>query len=127
VTRRGDLPRRRAAALVGVTGAVGSVALTIVAGHSNPSVLLIAMFVVWVLTPFAALAAAFRASSAGSGRLPSTLLLLTLVTTAASLGIYGSVAFGVLRVKTGFAFLVLPPTLVLVVLVAVIATRRGRP
>jgi hypothetical protein len=128
VTTSADRPVRLAAAIVAIAGAVGSVALTIVAGHRNPSVLLRAIFAAWVLTPFVALAAAGRSWVAGSQRARAALLPLTLVVTGVSLGIYGTVAFGALAIKTGFAFLVLPPALVsLVAVVGLVVARRTRP
>jgi hypothetical protein len=112
----GTLPRVTAR-LATLTGAIGSVALTIVAGHRNPSVLLLAIFAGWVLLPFAALVVADLASSRWAAPGPITRAVMALLVTATSFGVYGTVAFAVPRVKAGFPFLVLPPVLVLFVAV----------
>lgn len=49
-------PLRTAAMLAVVAGAVGSVGLTLRAGHRNNSLVLQMLFLIWVLLPFVALA-----------------------------------------------------------------------
>ena len=44
-----------AALLLPVAGAVGSVGLMLRAGHRNDSPILLALFAIWVLSPFVAL------------------------------------------------------------------------
>src|ERR1043165_7414516 len=44
-----------AALIIALAGAAGSTGLTIFQGRHNPSLLLIGMFTVWVLSPFVAL------------------------------------------------------------------------
>jgi len=96
----------RTAALVAVlVGAAGSLALMLYAGRRNQSRILVILFALWVLAPFAALAwANFR------GRLHA----LTPGVAAVSLAFYGAVASGVLRAKIGFIFLVVPAISLLV-------------
>lgn len=101
--------RLRAVALIVVAaGAVGSVALTIGAGSNTPRLLLVA-FVIWVLSPFVALAWANVRSQRWSGLTRATLYGVTLVLTLASLAIYG----GLVKRPTGsanaFMFVVVPP------------------
>lgn len=79
--------------VAGIGGAV-SLALMLYAGRRQPSLLLTLLFAGWVLLPFVA-AAVLRSRA-------------TLAFTLASVAIYAAVAFGILHVKTGFTFLVVP-------------------
>ena len=97
------------AALIAVlAGAAGSVGLMYRAGHRNPSRLLIALFAIWVLSPFTALVWANVVSRRWSVSTRATLSVLMLAITVGSLAIYGALDFGSLRAKTGFIFLVVP-------------------
>ena len=128
-TDGGSLRLLRTAALAAVLiGAVGSVGFTLRAGQRNPSRLLIALFVLWVLSPFIAMlfgSFLFKDWQALTRRtLQSVALILSLV----SLAIYGWVALGPPRTKTAFVFLVVPPLswllMVLAVSVATFISRR---
>jgi hypothetical protein len=90
-------------------GAAGSVGFMLRAGHRNPSRVLLLLFAIWVLSPFAALSFATIASKDWSVLTRATLYCVTLVLTASSLAIYGDVALGPPRAKTAFAFVVVPP------------------
>lgn len=99
----------RGAALIAVpTGAAGSVSLMLRAGRHNDSRLLLLLFGIWVLSPFIAALLANVALKPRSVVTRATLYVLMLVLTLGSLAIYGDVAFGHPRVKTGFVFLVVP-------------------
>jgi hypothetical protein len=99
----------RGAALVAVlAGAAGSFGLMLRAGHRNPSRLLLVLFALWVLSPFVALVLADMVSKRWSVLTRATLYVVMLVISLGSLAIYGALAFGALRVKTGFVFLVVP-------------------
>lgn len=98
-------PTGRTALLV---GALGSVALTLQVGHRNKSILLIALFAIWVLSPFVVLLLADRASKHWPVRTQKTLYGLMLVLALASLAIYGVVAFGPPRPKVASVFLLVP-------------------
>lgn len=87
----------RIAPLAALAGAVGSVWFTLLVGRHNPSRLLVAMFLVWVLAPFIALAFTKWA-----------LPVLTVLIALASLAIYGRVALGPPTAQPAFAFLVVP-------------------
>ena len=105
----GSLGLLRRAALVAVlAGAVGSVGLTLLAGHRNPSYLLKFIFALWVLSPFMVLAWANVASRSWSVVMRAALYFVSLAITLGGLAIYGSHVFGYLRAKTGFIFLVVP-------------------
>jgi hypothetical protein len=97
---------RTASLIVLFVGAIGSVALTLYVGRSNSSYLLIGMFAVWVLSPFALLALIARRSKSRSTR--AMLYGLMIVLSAATLLIYGDVALAPSGGKKAPAFLVTP-------------------
>jgi uncharacterized membrane protein YeiB len=85
---------RKAGLLAIMIGGVGSVAVTLYTGGRNPSVILMALFAIWVLLPFVALAAAAVMSAPWSALTRTALSAPMLVTTIDTLAIYGYVAFG---------------------------------
>lgn len=126
------LQRLRTAAIVAtVAGAAGSVALTLYAGRNNQHVFLTALFVVWVLSPFAAL---LRAAVVARRWLPLTemsLYSVMLVLPFASLTIYAADVFGPPHPQAAFVFVIVPPVswLVLAIVVptsALLARRLSR-
>ena len=105
----GSLGVLRAAALIAVpVGAVGSVGLMLYAGRHNPSRILLLLFAIWVLSPFVAAALASLVSNRWSVITRATLYVVMLALTLGSLAIYGGVAFGYVKAKIGFVFLVVP-------------------
>jgi hypothetical protein len=100
---------RALAMIAAVAGAVGSVGLMLWVGHRNPSRLLLALFVIWDVAPFIALAGANTVSKRWPVLTQATLFSVTLVISVASLAIYGNVAFGPPRSTPAFMFLVVPP------------------
>lgn len=129
---RGGLPGRlRAVALVAVVvGAVGSVGLTLRAGHNTPRFLLI-LFVFWVLSPFVALAWANVVSPRWSGLTRATLYGVTLAHTLGALAIYGQLVKRPAGSANAFMFVVTPPAAWLVIASAVslaaLISRRQSP
>ncbi len=106
----GSLALLRAVVMIAVVaGAAGSVGLMLWVGHRNPSRLLLALFVIWDVAPFIALAWANTASKRWSVLTQATLYSVTLLISVASLAIYGNVAFGPPRPTPAFMFLVVPP------------------
>jgi len=100
-----------AAALIAVViGAGGSIGLMLRAGHRQNSRILLLLFAIWVLSPFAALAAGYVVSNRWSVLTRATLYGVMLVLTVGSLAIYGAVAFGYSTAKVGFVFLIAPLT-----------------
>jgi hypothetical protein len=97
-------------------------------GHRNPSRLLIVLFTFWVLSPFMALVLANVVSKRWSVLTRAMLYVVMLVITFGSLAIYGALAFGPLRAKTGFVFLVVPAAswLLIAIVVAIAALISGR-
>lgn len=119
---------RPAALIVILAGAVGALGLMLYAGRRNPSLLLVILFAIWVLSPFAALLLASKISKGWSVLTRTTLYTLMLVLTIGSLGIYGGVASGHLRAKTGFVFLTVPLAswLLITIVVPIAALISGR-
>jgi hypothetical protein len=96
-------------ALIGVlAGAVCSLGLMAYASRHQNSRILIFLFAIWVLSPFAGAAWAHSVSRRWSAVTRTTLYIAMLAFTLSSLAIYGAVAFGYLRAKIGFIFLVVP-------------------
>jgi len=120
----------RAAALIALlVGAVGSVGLMLHAGRRKDSPrLLLALFAIWVLSPFVALALANIVSKGWSVITRATLYSVMVVLTLGSLAIYGDVALGSPRAKTAFVFVVVPPAswllIATVVSIAALISRR---
>ena len=81
---------RKAARIALVAGAVGSLALMLRAGRSTPR-LLLAGFVLWILSPFVVLAWATTASGRWSALSRTTLDVVTLLITLASVAGYAAV------------------------------------
>jgi len=122
------LDRLRAAALIAVlAGAAGSLGFLLNAGRRTPRFLLV-IFVFWVLSPFMVLVLANVVSNRWSVLNRATLYVVILVITFGSLAIYCALAFGLLRAKTGFVFLVVPAAswLLMVIVVAIVAVISGR-
>jgi len=109
VRENGSLGLLRPAALIAVlAGAGGSIAFMLRVGHRNNSRILLALFTVWVLSPFVALVWASAVSKRWQVLTRAALYTVMLVLTLASLALYGDVAFGPPRAKPAFLFLVVP-------------------
>ncbi len=119
---------RAAALIAALAGAAGSIGLMLLAGHRNPSLLLIVVFALWVLSPFMALVWANVVSRSWAVLTRATLYVVMLVISFGSLAIYGALAFGPLRAKTGFVFLVVPAAswLLIAIVIPIAALISGR-
>src|SRR5437868_4791326 len=112
-------PLRAAASIGAVTGAVGSAGLTLYAGLRVGSPrLLLALFAIWVLLPFAAVLAGFMMSRRWSMATRVGFYSGTLLLAVASITVYGVVALAAARPKTA-VFVVLSPTSFVFMAVAV--------
>jgi hypothetical protein len=115
------------ALMAGVAGAVGSVGLLLRAGRSTPRLLLV-LFVIWVLSPFAALAWANMVSKRWAVLTRATLYCVTLALTLGSLAIYGDVVSPPAGSPRAFVFVVVPPgswlLMAIVVPIAALISRR---
>src|SRR5882724_4366404 len=106
---RNSLGILRAVALIAaLAGALGSVGLVFQVGRRNPSRVLLIMFALWVLSPFAALVWAEMVSKGWQVLTRVTVYGLMVVVAVGSLAIYGEVAFGPPRPQPAFWFLVVP-------------------
>jgi hypothetical protein len=111
---------RAAARIALVVGAAGSVGLMLHVGRrKDPPRLLMALFTIWVLSPFVALGLANIISKGWSVITRATLYSVMLVLTLGSLAIYGDVALGPLTAKTTSVFVVVPPASWLLIAVVV--------
>ncbi len=99
---------RAVALIVVVAGAGGSVALTLRAGRDTPRFLLV-LFMIWVLSPFVALAWANFVSTRWSAATRATLCCVTLVITLGSLAIYGDLVMPPAGSPRAFVFVAVPP------------------
>jgi len=118
---------RTAARIAVVVGAVGSVGLTLRAGRTTPRLLLV-LFVIWVLSPFVALAWANVVSKRWSLLTQATLHCLTLVITLGALAIYGEVVLPPAGSPRAFVFVIVPPVswllMTIVIPIAALVSRR---
>ncbi len=122
----------RAVALIAVVaGAGGSVGLMLRAGRRTPWLLLV-LFVIWVLSPFVALAWANMVSKRWSVLTRATLYCVTLVLALGSLAIYGGLVSPPAGSAPAFVFVAVPPVswlllATVVPLAAWISRRRSDP
>jgi hypothetical protein len=121
-------PPRALAMLAIVVGGAGSLALMLRAGSRNPSLLLIAVFAVWVLAPFVGLGIAQKRSERWPDLARGMLYAAILIIAAGSLIIYYNVLMHPPR-KAAFPFLVVPLAswIVMAVVIGVVSrlSRRG--
>lgn len=92
-----------------LAGGVGSLGLMLRAGQRQNSRILILLFALWVLSPFAAIGVACMAAKRWSILTQATLYWLTLAVALVSLIAYAVVALGPPRAQTAFVFVVVPP------------------
>lgn len=119
---------RRGAMIALLAGAGGSLGLMLRVGQRNNSRVLLALFGIWVLSPFTALVCASLVSKRWRVLTRTALYGVTLVLTLGSLTIYGDVAFGPPRAKPAFAFLVVPLAswLLIAIVVPIAAIASGK-
>jgi len=124
----GFLAVLRAVALIAVAaGAAGSVGLMLRAGRRTPRLLLV-LFVIWVLSPFVALAWANMVSKRWPVLTRATLYCVTFALTLGSLAIYGGLVSPPPGSARAFVFVAVPPAswllMTIVVPVAALISRR---
>ncbi len=103
-------------------GAIDSLYFVINAGRNNSSILLPALFVIWVLSPFIILLIANSISKRWSFLTRKTIYWLMLIVTVGSLIFYS--AFNTPGTKRTFVFLIVPLISWLLIITAIIVTRR---
>ena len=109
-----------------IAGAIWSVVCTLYAGRHNASVLLVALFVVWVLSPFAGFVLVIRSAQRQHVGILRALLANSIVVTLTSVLIYTAVAFSAPTHHTAFAFLVVPAATWLAIGTFAVATKFAR-
>jgi hypothetical protein len=103
------LPILRAAGLAALPiGAVGSIVLFVHATQRTPPFLVV-LFVIWLLSPFAAFAALHVMSKQWSAATRTTLYGLMLVITLVSLTLYGNDGLRPRAAAPAFLFVLVPP------------------
>jgi predicted dienelactone hydrolase len=91
-----------------LAGCVGSAWLMLLTGRSNNSQVLLGLFAIWVLSPFAAILLLFRISRQWAALTRVTLVGLALILAAGTLAIYGNVALAPRDSRVAFPFVVVP-------------------
>jgi hypothetical protein len=126
---RGELGLLHASALTAVVaGAVGSLGATLWVGRHNPSLFLMVLFAVWVLSPFIALLLADKLSKRWPVVIRTTLHSLMLVITLSSLALYGDVVLRPPRSTPAARFLLVPlgSWLLMTIIIPIAALISGR-
>lgn len=95
------------ALLVGIVGAVVSLYFMFNAGRNQPSLLLIVLFMLWVLSPFVGLFLLNNISKRWIVTVRETLYWLAIIMVVLSVTGYSG-AFNTAQTKTAFVFLVIP-------------------
>ena len=107
-------------------GSMGSIWFTLRAGRNNSSILLVALFVIWVLSPFMALLVGNIASKRWSDSARVVFFVLVIILTFGALTSYS----GFLTIpgtKPTFKFLIIPlVSWLLIIIVAFLSRRRNR-
>lgn len=117
---------RKTALIVMITGAAGSLGLVLYTGRNNHSVFLVMLFVVWVLSPFAALLMASVLSKPWFVHTRKAIYVLMLILAIGALIIYSG-ALSPPGTKPAFVFLVVPLiSWLLMAIVIPIAAARAR-
>jgi hypothetical protein len=121
---------RVTALMATVFGAVGSVGLLRHA-QEHPPPLLVVLFVIWVMAPFAALAVANIVSTRWPRAVRLTLYVATILAAFASIAVYLDDNISHRTAKKAFVYVAVPPVSVIacavaVAAVAVVAKQRGR-
>lgn len=110
-----------------VVGAVGSLEFMYIVGRHNNSVVLIALFAVWVSSPFVANTWMYMAFHRAPAPARVIFYATALAISLGSLAVYGDVALGAPRVKPALPFLIVPlASWFVVALVAVTQLSRKR-
>ena len=97
---------RGAAVIAALAGAAGSIALML--GVARPPFLLMAIFIFWVLSPFAGLLWLLVVSKSWPRMIRATLYGLTAILTAGSLAVYGHPDWRPPGTRPAFIFLTFP-------------------
>ncbi len=120
---------RRMALIAALAGAVGSYAFMLRAGHRNKSLLLLGLFTIWVLSPYAALVLAWMKAERWSALTRRALYVVMPVLSLVSLAVYAVAAVRPPR-QAAAVFLLIPAAswleIAIVPIVAIVYARRSR-
>jgi hypothetical protein len=105
-------------------GSVGSIGFTLRAGGNNRSILLVALFVIWVFSPFIALLVANIASKRWTDSARVVFFVLVIILTFGALASYSGV-LALAGTKPAFRFLVTPLISWLLIIIVIFLSRRG--
>lgn len=114
---------RIVAVIVLLSGAAGSLYFVLDKGSNNKSILLRALFVIWVLSPFAAFLTADAICKRRAFFARKALYWMMLVVTPGSLVSYSG-TFNTLLTKPAFIFLVVPLISWLLMLIVILVVRK---
>lgn len=118
---------RLVALIVAAAGAAGSIYLMIHASQ-HPPPFLVALFVIWVLSPFVVLAWAILVSKHWPGVTRVALYGVTFVIALGSLAIYGNLVMPPAGSPRAFVFVAVPPAscllIAIVISIAALTSRR---
>ena len=110
---------RTVARIIVPAGALGALGAIVYAGaRINSPRIVLALLTVWVLSPFAAFRFAMVIADGWSHTLQNLIYGIIVVLTFAAIALYADSAFGPLRKKTGFVFVIVPLALWLITGVA---------
>jgi hypothetical protein len=119
--------RGRAIAMIAaLVGALGSSALVLYVGRRNSSHWLIALFVLWVSSPFALLAYLGELAKLWTARARTLHCAVTIGLALITLAVYGNVVFGAPRPKPAAPFLIVPSLSWLAIAIGIAIARRRR-
>jgi hypothetical protein len=105
-------------------GSVGSIGFTLRAGANNRSILLVALFVIWVFSPFIALLIANIASKRWTDSARVVFFVLVIILTFGALGSYSGI-LALPGTKPAFRFLATPLISWLLIIIIIFLSRRG--
>ena len=129
--REGFLGLLRATAMIAVlAGAAGSIGLWFHASR-HPPLILVVLFVLWVLSPFAVLLMVEAVSKHWSVLTRTALYFVMLAVTLGSLAVYGDDALGHRWAKAAVVYVIVPPASWLLIAIvvpaaALVSGRRSR-
>jgi uncharacterized membrane protein YhaH (DUF805 family) len=105
-------------------GSVGSIGYTLREGANNRSILLVALFVTWVFSPFIALLVANIASKRWTDSARVVFFVLVIILTFGALASYSGI-LALPGAKPAFRFLVTPLISWLLIIIVIFISRRG--
>lgn len=116
----------RAAHVVLVLAALASLGFTLYTGRHNSSLLLVAMFAIWVLSPFVGFFAVFHLAESHPPGIRKAMHTGAIVIALSSVVVYAAVTIGANPMHTAFPFLAVPAASWLGIVPLMVAVRFAR-